>query len=230
MCGLRSITGPDRCCSGHWMKRGWCMHANPGVPTALPETIWCTLFWQPPDRPKIIHVASKLGEWDEVQYLRGHMCPKQQNMWLRIMHSIPSVITGDLPNSSKVFKSSPTLNFNFSFSHKNMSRDSPDHPTVSNLSNTSDADLSSVVVESTSNDETTSHQMNNGHTSNLENNSDSDFPRRIDTTPRGSRTNEYFIRGEGIEREVITADITLYLGNDALVRPGTFEVSVLWGE
>jgi hypothetical protein len=31
---------------------------------------------------------------------------------------------------------------------------------------------------------------------------------------------------EGIDREVITADICRYLGNDALVRPGSYEVSL----
>ncbi|KAJ6022271.1 hypothetical protein N7540_007775 [Penicillium herquei] len=35
------------------------------------------------------------------------------------------------------------------------------------------------------------------------------------------RQNEYFIPGEGISREVIQADICRYLGNDALVRPGS---------
>ncbi|KAJ5146327.1 uncharacterized protein N7515_000891 [Penicillium bovifimosum] len=38
---------------------------------------------------------------------------------------------------------------------------------------------------------------------------------------RVERQNEYFIPGEGISREVIQADICRYLGNDALVRPGT---------
>lgn len=37
----------------------------------------------------------------------------------------------------------------------------------------------------------------------------------------GERTNEYFVDGEGISREVIQADICRYLGNDALVRTGT---------
>ncbi|KAJ5108525.1 hypothetical protein N7456_005200 [Penicillium angulare] len=35
------------------------------------------------------------------------------------------------------------------------------------------------------------------------------------------RQNEYFIPGDGISREVIQADICRYLGNDALVRPGS---------
>jgi hypothetical protein len=38
-----------------------------------------------------------------------------------------------------------------------------------------------------------------------------------------TRTNEYFIPGDGIDRLVITADICRYLGNNALVRPGTYE-------
>ncbi|KAH0548005.1 hypothetical protein GP486_008254 [Trichoglossum hirsutum] len=38
------------------------------------------------------------------------------------------------------------------------------------------------------------------------------------------RTNQYFIPGDGISREVITADICRYLGNDALVRPGQYQV------
>jgi hypothetical protein len=37
------------------------------------------------------------------------------------------------------------------------------------------------------------------------------------------RQNEYFIPRDGIDREVITSDICRYLGNDALVRPGTYE-------
>lgn len=40
---------------------------------------------------------------------------------------------------------------------------------------------------------------------------------------RLNRLNEYFVPRDGIDREVIAADITRYLGNDALVRPGTFE-------
>ncbi len=42
------------------------------------------------------------------------------------------------------------------------------------------------------------------------------------------RQNEYFVPRDGIDREVITADICRYLGNDALVRPGTHnQVSTL---
>lgn len=42
--------------------------------------------------------------------------------------------------------------------------------------------------------------------------------------PAGTRQNEYFVPRDGIDREVITADICRYLGNDALVRPGNYEV------
>ncbi|KAI9788738.1 MAG: hypothetical protein M1816_006595 [Peltula sp. TS41687] len=38
-----------------------------------------------------------------------------------------------------------------------------------------------------------------------------------------ARKNQYFLPGEGIRREVITADICRYLGNDALVKPGHME-------
>lgn len=41
--------------------------------------------------------------------------------------------------------------------------------------------------------------------------------------PAVPRQNEYFVPRDGIDREVITADICRYLGNDALVRPGTYE-------
>jgi hypothetical protein len=37
------------------------------------------------------------------------------------------------------------------------------------------------------------------------------------------RMNEYFVPRDGIDREVIQSDICRYLGNDALVRPGTYE-------
>lgn len=35
---------------------------------------------------------------------------------------------------------------------------------------------------------------------------------------------EYFVPKDGIDREVMTADICYHLGNDALVRPGNYEV------
>ena len=45
------------------------------------------------------------------------------------------------------------------------------------------------------------------------------------------RQNEYFLPGDGIIREVIQADLCRYLGNDATVRPGEYEVrkSPLYG-
>ncbi|GAP89963.2 putative transcription factor [Rosellinia necatrix] len=43
------------------------------------------------------------------------------------------------------------------------------------------------------------------------------------TLPQQTRQNEYFVPRDGIDREVITADICRYLGNDALVRPGNYE-------
>lgn len=42
-----------------------------------------------------------------------------------------------------------------------------------------------------------------------------------------ARTGQFVIDAEGIDREVITADICRYLGNDALVKPGDVEVSRL---
>ncbi|TVY47295.1 hypothetical protein LOCC1_G002860 [Lachnellula occidentalis] len=44
-------------------------------------------------------------------------------------------------------------------------------------------------------------------------------------SPVSTRTNEYFIPENGINRDVITADINRYLGNDAQVRPGIHETA-----
>jgi hypothetical protein len=51
----------------------------------------------------------------------------------------------------------------------------------------------------------------------------------VRTTPtlRGYRQRQFFLPGNGIRREVITADIPRYLGPDALVRPGVHDVSNL---
>ena len=38
------------------------------------------------------------------------------------------------------------------------------------------------------------------------------------------RKNQYFVPGEGIAREVITADVCKYLDNDATVRPMNYQV------
>ncbi|KAJ4259614.1 hypothetical protein NW762_007544 [Fusarium torreyae] len=43
------------------------------------------------------------------------------------------------------------------------------------------------------------------------------------TSSGTGRQNEYFVPRDGIDREVISADICRYLGNDALVRPGHYE-------
>jgi hypothetical protein len=43
--------------------------------------------------------------------------------------------------------------------------------------------------------------------------------RQEEIPPRQGPTNDYFLPGEDISREVITADICRYLGPDALVRP-----------
>ncbi|KAM5347110.1 hypothetical protein ACJ41O_010115 [Fusarium nematophilum] len=43
------------------------------------------------------------------------------------------------------------------------------------------------------------------------------------TAASTGRQNEYFVPRDGIDREVISADICRYLGNDALVRPGHYE-------
>ncbi|KAI1212673.1 uncharacterized protein F4807DRAFT_344725 [Annulohypoxylon truncatum] len=48
-------------------------------------------------------------------------------------------------------------------------------------------------------------------------------PSASSALPTQNRQNEYFVPRDGIDREVITADICRYLGNDALVRPGTYE-------
>lgn len=49
---------------------------------------------------------------------------------------------------------------------------------------------------------------------------------RRNAAAASARTNEYFVPKDGIDREVITADICRYLGNDALVRPGNYEVGL----
>ncbi|KAK9442889.1 hypothetical protein VB005_03952 [Metarhizium brunneum] len=48
-------------------------------------------------------------------------------------------------------------------------------------------------------------------------------PQGASTQPAATRQNEYFVPRDGIDREVISADICRYLGNDALVRPGHYE-------
>lgn len=43
--------------------------------------------------------------------------------------------------------------------------------------------------------------------------------------PPKPRMSTFFVPGTGIDREVITTDICRYLGNDALVKPGPYQVS-----
>jgi hypothetical protein len=51
------------------------------------------------------------------------------------------------------------------------------------------------------------------------------FVQRYNNRATGTgRWNEYFLPRDGIDREVISADICRYLGNDATVRPGHYEV------
>jgi hypothetical protein len=42
------------------------------------------------------------------------------------------------------------------------------------------------------------------------------------------RMTQFFINGDGIDRDVISQDITSYLGNNAVVRPGTHKVCPLY--
>lgn len=53
---------------------------------------------------------------------------------------------------------------------------------------------------------------------------DEEKDRRGNGTPN-IRLATYFLPATGIDREVITMDITRYLGNDALVKPGKHKVS-----
>jgi hypothetical protein len=53
--------------------------------------------------------------------------------------------------------------------------------------------------------------------------SDKDKARTIEDESSWRTTS--FVNGAGIDREVITRDICRYLGNDALVKPGTYQVT-----
>lgn len=44
-------------------------------------------------------------------------------------------------------------------------------------------------------------------------------------TRKRIRTNEYFVPGEGIRWEVLEGDVVRYLGGEATVRRGVYEVS-----
>ncbi|KAM3083726.1 hypothetical protein ACMFMF_001091 [Clarireedia jacksonii] len=51
-------------------------------------------------------------------------------------------------------------------------------------------------------------------------------PRSQPQAYSSARTSQFVIDAEGIDREVITADICRYLGNDALVKPGDVEAMI----
>lgn len=48
------------------------------------------------------------------------------------------------------------------------------------------------------------------------------------TSTRGAPLNEFFVDGEGINREVLQRELCKYLGADALCRPGTYNVRLLY--
>lgn len=51
-----------------------------------------------------------------------------------------------------------------------------------------------------------------------------DGERLIFSPEEPAQRNEYFVPRDGIDVDVITADLTLYLGNDVLLRTGSFQV------
>lgn len=48
------------------------------------------------------------------------------------------------------------------------------------------------------------------------------------TSTRGAALNEFFVDGDGINREVLQRELCKYLGADALCRPGTYNVRPLY--
>ena len=46
------------------------------------------------------------------------------------------------------------------------------------------------------------------------------------TSPSSGRRMTFVIHGHGIDREVITTDLSRYLGPDALIKPGTYKVRI----
>lgn len=50
-------------------------------------------------------------------------------------------------------------------------------------------------------------------------------PTESNFQPHATRESTFFISGDGIDREVLVTDICRYLGNDALVKPGTHHVN-----
>lgn len=51
-----------------------------------------------------------------------------------------------------------------------------------------------------------------------------DREREFASSTRGAPLNEFFVDGDGIHREVMQREICKYLGQDALSRPGTYNV------
>jgi hypothetical protein len=45
-----------------------------------------------------------------------------------------------------------------------------------------------------------------------------------------AKLSTFFLNGQGIDREIISQNITRYLGNNALVRPGTYVVCLLYSK
>jgi hypothetical protein len=57
-----------------------------------------------------------------------------------------------------------------------------------------------------------------------ENDPEIDGERQAFSPEELAQRNEYFVPRDGIDVDVITADLTLYLGNDVLLRTGSFQV------
>ncbi|KAI3583101.1 hypothetical protein IWW34DRAFT_816707 [Fusarium oxysporum f. sp. albedinis] len=101
-----------------------------------------------------------------------------------------------------------------------LSTSSPSSPISGSISS-SPALLStfSSISSSSSSHLTSSSAISSPHINNMSRSSRNAAP----TTSGTGRQNEYFVPRDGIDREVISADICRYLGNDALVRPGHYE-------
>ncbi|KAF4336997.1 hypothetical protein FBEOM_9115 [Fusarium beomiforme] len=100
-----------------------------------------------------------------------------------------------------------------------LSTSSPSSPISGSIS-PSPALLSTFSsISSSSSHPTSSSVISSPHINNMSRSSRNAPP----TTSGTGRQNEYFVPRDGIDREVISADICRYLGNDALVRPGHYE-------
>ncbi|KAG5793233.1 hypothetical protein H9Q69_007711 [Fusarium xylarioides] len=101
-----------------------------------------------------------------------------------------------------------------------LSTSSPSSPISGSISS-SPALLStfSSISSSSSSHLTSSSAISSPHINNMSRSARNAAP----TTSGTGRQNEYFVPRDGIDREVISADICRYLGNDALVRPGHYE-------